>query len=268
MELDTLQQTKDYITSEAKTGLQELSKSSHAEHTLWINIIAMSVWIFNKLLDMFTTKTEAMIKEQKMFLIPWYIEMIKSFQLNHKLRQNDDGTTGYDIIDPKARIIKHVSIRETTDGLSIKVAKEVDGELCGLNKSTNEFLQFKYYVEARKAPGTKINYVTLDADLLLYNIDVYIDALYVSSSSNNTVSNNVKAALTVYRDNLNYEGIVYVSELERSIIDAAGVITAKVKSISGKQGDMTESFDVKYILKSGYFNYDPNSTINIIQNDN
>lgn len=264
-ELETLQQCEEHITQKSKDKFGELSTSQNAEWLLWLKIIAFAVWVFNKCLNIFKQKVEATVKEERRFGISWYLTMIKAFQLGYTLRQNPDGTTSYDIIDSEARIIKQVSIRETVDGLSIKVAKEVDGELKGLDKSTDEFLQFKRYVEARKAPGTKTDLVTLDADILKYTLDVYFNPLYVSTDSNDSVTNNVRAKLNEYRNRLDYTGIVYVSELERKICEANGVVTAKIKSITGTQGAEVTDFDVRYVLKSGYFNYDVTSIINMIQ---
>lgn len=268
---NTLAACREAVESKSRERFSDkLDTSGASEWGLWIGILSYCIWIFNNILNLFKRDVEASIQSKKMFLLPWYAKMIKEFQLGDSLVTDKSGITSYPVVDEKKRIIKHVTIRETTEGLSIKVAKEIDDngvkKLAPLNRATDEFIQFKRYVENRKAPGTKIEYISLGPDVIYLDADIYYDSLYIPMSGDNAVDSvkgNVLKTLEEYKESLGYEGIIYVSDLEKRLSDTDGVVTAKINLIKGTQGSAVTTFDVAYILKSGYFNFDDSVVVNM-----
>jgi len=260
----TIDEIKQSMLDRQPAKFAELSTSNTAEWGLWVDVVAYAIWLFEGVLVLFKQGIEALLSTKKPGSLSWLAEKAYEFQYGYDLEVDENGILRYPITDESAKIIKRVSASESNGVVSLKVAaKDSEGDLVPLSTDTGELLSFQRYIDNIKYAGTKIDIVSLAADIIKYNVDLYFNPVYQES----TVLDNIIEKLEEYRVNLNFNGIVYRTDFLNSILSAAGVVSAKINLMEGTQGGNTATIDVKYLLVSGYFNYDDGSEFLFINNN-
>jgi len=255
----TTQEIYDGLAAKRAEYIPEVSSTSEAaDWKIWLWVFAYSIHLFELVMDILKVDVETKLANKQPGSLEWYIDKAKGFQLGYSMAVNTKGVLTYAIIDTAAQIIKHASATEQDGGVFLKVAKYDDAEnLVPLSLTNGEFLQFQRYIENVKFAGTGITITTLPADVIAYQITVYYDPAYLPDS----VQQSVIDRLETFRLELGFEGLFYSSDFVKAILEVPGVKTAKVNSLTGTQGVITQVIDVSYLVEAGYFNFDENSVI-------
>lgn len=260
----TIDEIKQSMYDRQPSKFAELSTSNSAEWDLWVDVVAYAIWLFEGILSIFKADAEDKLTKIKPGTLDWLVEESYKFQYGYDLEVDEKGFLKYPIIDESAKIVKRVSASEADGVITLKVAKyDAQSNLAPLSVDEGELIQFQRYINNIMYAGSKINMVSLEGDSIKYTIDVYFNPVY----QENTVTDNILAKLTEYKLGLNNKGLVYRTEFLNKILEAEGVVTAKITLLEGTSGVNTESIDVKYLLVAGYFNYDATSVLNLINNN-
>ncbi|MBN2814993.1 MAG: hypothetical protein JXQ80_13000 [Bacteroidales bacterium] len=256
--------------TEIKTSLvgnqPGLSTSSTAEWRIWVEIFAYAIWLFEVVMDVFRADVENQLSKKQPGTREWYSEKALAFQNGHTLTVDEWGVVGYAVTDTEAQIVKRASISEAGGTVTIKVAKinAETNELEPLNLTDGEYLNFQRYMDAVKFAGTAVEYRSLPADVVEYDISVYYDPLYLPSE----VEANVLAALAAFRTALSFDARLYKTDFVTAVQAVAGVKSVKVNSMTiiPEEGEPVV-LDVVEELESGYFNFSDDSVIEMINID-
>ncbi len=229
-------------------------------------IFAYAIWLFEVVMDVFRTDVEGQIARKQPGTREWYSEKSLAFQNGHTLTVDEWGVVGYAKVDDAAQIVKRASISEAGGTVTIKVAKidSETNELEPLSLTNGEYLNFQRYMDAVKFAGTAVEYRSLPADLVLYDISVYYDPLYLPSDVETRCIESVQA----FRTAMGFDTRLYKSDFVNAIQAVAGVKSVKVNSMTviPAEGDPV-LLDVVQELESGYFNYSEESLINMVNID-
>lgn len=259
--IQTINDINEELQAEARAKIPGLSNSSVAEWKLWTYIMSVAVRLIQIITKNFVEEVNNKLLYQRQGTLKWYAEMAKKFQYGHNLIIKDDGTVGYKIDDPASRIVAVVSVVESfqDNSLKIKVARLVNNTLA---EFTNEQrIAFSNYIENIKFAGTKIDIISTNPDLIFYNIDIYYNLAYDPE----LLRSNIINALNEFRNNIDFNGIIYKQKLVDSLLHIEGVVTIDLKSLRYKNTNQHEYQDIniKYETYAGYFNYDDESIINL-----
>jgi hypothetical protein len=253
-------------------GLDSTSQS--AIYNLIFYITALSISIFEQILDVFKADVDKIRLDSYAATAPWWSYWMKKFQYapgdpdRGVLVIGEDLIPKYTIVDTTKQIIKYVSVKQSTASkqLNIKVAKDVGGEPAQLNQ--DELAAAQYYTNEIQPAGLFINTISFPPDILSGTFDIYYNGLYVQS----VVEQNVRDAIQLYLRNLPFDGTVYLLKLIDTIQNNVfGVENVVCSAISGT-GDnesphsfIEPSTQQRYVTKSGYIQVDDaNLILNLI----
>lgn len=256
-------QTKQYWQSKIDTEVNTLlglSTSASAEWKIWRDAIVSVVMILEAIVDAFKDDTLDYVDNQRYGTKSWYKSICKEFQYPGSLSVKD-GRVGYAAVDPTKQIIAAASVRDQAkDGLVVKLAKSSNGNLVPL--SSAELTSFRSYFNARKILGTVSQIFSMTADSIYYDVIIEYDPLYGSSQ----VQAAVEDLLLNYRDNYEFDGLFYRADLIKQIMEVPGVVNLHFEDleITHPSGDL-EVISNMVELDSGYFVYDSNCNIEMVQ---
>lgn len=240
-----------------------LSTSTAAEWRGWVEIFAYAIYLFEVVMDVFRADVEAQLSKKQPGTLEWYSEKALAFQNGYTLQVDQWGVVGYAVEDAAAKLVKHASVSEADGTVTVKVAgiDSDTNELQPLSLTNGEFLNFQRYMEKIKFAGTATEYRTLPADVVMYDVNVYFDPLYLPTD----VETRLIAALLAFRTDIGFDARLYRSEFVNAIQAVEGVKTVKVNSMTvmPSVGEPVE-LDVVLELESGYFNFSDESVITMI----
>ena len=245
----------------------ELSASAAAEWRMWTHCMAYCIHLFEVALDHFKDEMDTDAKREVAGSLTWYRKKCYDFQDGYELSfSTTTGLLEYDTADAAAQVVKVASVSVSdTNTLVIRVATlDNNGETVPLTSQQTQ--NFKDYIDAIKFAGTKTQVISTDADLVRYSIQVWYDPAYPAES----VRANVLASLTALRTSQDFGGIIYRHEILEAVTSVAGVVTAKIVSLSrkGSEDSSWTDIDTASRLHAGYFNYDTgHCTLTLISNN-
>jgi len=250
----TLDQIKEEMDA---NNTLSLSSSAVAEWKLWRNIVAIAIWTFENILDIFKSQIDAALASKQLGTPNWYVNVTKQYQTEGNLIVNSFGQIVYDILKPDKQIVTNVSVTETEEGVvSMKVAKQENGVLAPLTNAELGLLE--QYLTEIKYCGTRIALTSVNSDLIKYDLLIYFD----HANNLSELKDKVDAVILAYKTNLNFNGIFYSTAFLDAIYKVPGVLAVKVNELQGKSSIGTyEEIDPIYELISGYFNYDASSVL-------
>lgn len=243
-------------SKDSNTSLSSLNSTSSfgiANSIFWICATAIS--IHEQIYDVFTSEIEAkkaVIHGQTGLW--WNDKMINSFQFDPTdtdksiLVIDDNLNYYYPVVDATKRIIKYSATSAVSRQVTIKVAKD-DGSGNPAQLTSDELLAALSFVNSIQDAGTLINTISLPADLLLVNFNIYFNAQYGQA----TVLSNVKIAIQTYLQNLRFDGVIQILKLIDQIETVPGVTDILLVSAQAKsEADAYQLFDRQYFTKAGY----------------
>lgn len=204
----------------------------------------------------------------------WYQEQAFKFQYGDPLTwlTNADGSGkyGYAVVDATKQIVNRCAAIETGDQILIKAAIFSGGVLRKL--TAPELTAFLAYYKKIKMPGPQLICISLDADLVQLEADIYFDGL----ADLPTLQANVGAAVDTYfagisglGGNDSFNGILNLNQLTDAMQAVRSVVDPRLTRVQIKSGANPYT-DVagERGLVAGYCKIDPayplTATINYI----
>lgn len=242
---------------EAESGLDALdSTSATAIWRLWAYVIATVMFTLETLWDLFKGEIEGIFATQRPGTLLWYRATCLAFRYGVGLVVNN-GRIGYPVDNTTPPLLAQCSVREAADGLVIKIAKDVSGELQPL--STEESNSFNSFISSVKYAGTQIRVVNSPANLLKLQLTIYYDPL-IFKPNGERISDSARAvdhAIGSYLRFLPFDGRLKITSLIDKIMNVDGVQDCHVALIAHKyENYQYEPIQVSHIPESGYFKID------------
>lgn len=233
--------------------------------SLIFDIVAVAIFLFEKILDQHKTEIDAAIYEQKSGTARWYRNMALAFQYGFDLTVDTDkfdnlGFTQDQIDDSK--IIKYCSVKESLESnrLTVKVAGESGDLLVPLEGDAQA--SFEEYLKEIKYAGVKIVVVNNPADQLQLDMAIYRDPLVLDENGTSILlgTNPVELAVKSYMKALPFNGELVLNDLIEKLRAVDGVNNAHIVNATSSYYDTVTAdygnyapINVKTIPVSGYF---------------
>ncbi len=224
----------------AQTLLNDLTSSSKVG--IWREfafLIAVAIWIHEKLWDAFKSEVDAIVAAAIPGTARWYRNMCLLFQLEDTMIYQDYKFQ-YDPVDSDKRIIARASATEQGGDVLLKVAKEQDGSPVKLEP--DELLAFQSYIAKIKFAGTWCNVVSADPDLLNVSMQVHYDASLLNAAGellSQPGAKPVEDAINAYLAALPWDGVFMNNALIDAVQAAPGVVDCVLSSAQAKANAAT-----------------------------
>lgn len=241
------------------------SPSQTSKWNLFLYVVAVCIAVFEQILDIRNATVESLVAASKPSS-PAYIkhQVLNVFQYSATVPQTlilSDFAPTYSIIDSALRIVTRCAVTTVMPGfIDIKVAK---GTTTPTALSGGELSALSTFLDAIIPPGVTYNIISTTAD----RIYVEADVTYTGTFSP-TIEASVKTALNDFYASLstdiNFNGVVLVSDIESIIKNVDGVKDVVVKKVYAREssaafGDSTKVMDLSlgvniasYQLYAGY----------------
>lgn len=236
----------------------DLTNSSTGIWMLFINAVVSCIYLFELIMDLFKSDIELLVASKRIGSRPWYVAQAKAFQLGDNLIFSADGKIYYPVIDETKQIIKRANAIQDADVLTIKVAKLSGDDLSPL--TTEELLQFQKYINDVMIAGTKMQVVTLIADVIYVEANIYYNPIYSAAQVNEALDN----ALFLFKSTFEFDNYFIVNDFIDYIRNIDEVQDIVISVIEGSSGGDTVAISRSYEIKSGYFNFDDTSVFTLI----
>ena len=254
---------KIYGLDRSKTFEDQFSKVSF--ESVLIDIIAITIYTFENILDKHYSDVTQKLTEEKAHTARWYRSKALAFQLGFDLKTdsdefNNDGYSAEQIEESK--IVKYAAVVEAENDsrLIVKIAGETDGELNRLNEQ--QVASFKTYMQEVRDAGVKLTVINYEADKLFLDLQINYDPLVLSANGQHLINANfpVVDAIKAYMKELPFNGELVLAHLVDKLQQVEGVRIPTIMSASTSWIDEnTNSYGdpigiaVKAIPVSGYF---------------
>lgn len=239
------------------------SGSKVATWRLWLWIVAFASWLVESLFEVHKNEIEAIMSAKVPHTLRWYAEESKKFQYGYSMVW-DGYCYAYETIDTDAQIIKYAAASQSGGTINLKVAKKDESGLIPL--TAEEKAAFETFWNYWRDAGVNIEVISMPADLLKIDMTIVRDRLVLNSNNQLLRDTNIYPiddAIDNFISNLEFNGILRLSELAAAIKAAEGVVDVKINSAQWKPSTATEytNIDMEIIPDSGYFKIDVSSTI-------
>jgi hypothetical protein len=250
------------------------STSQSAIWRLWVNVFAAVQNVNEQLWDVKQTELEKIAAESVAGTAAWLQRQVLNFQFGDQIVVNPNYSVSYPVTDASKRIVSRCSVKQLPEDrvVLVKVAKGTQSALQPLAQPERDALTS--YVHKVQFAGTYITVISLEADRLTADIDVFFDAEYVQS----VVKANVVVAINEFLKNLEFDGVLHKNQLQNAIEAVPGVLDLTINGLVARpyltsRNDPTVTpFERIYETDAGYIiaetdtGYTLNDTINMIPN--
>ena len=230
------------------------SGSKVAVWRLWAWVTAAAIWVHENLWDAFKAEVDAIVAAAIPGTAQWYRNMCLLYQHGDNMVYSNYKYQ-YATTDTDKQIIKRASATEQGGNVLIKVAKESGG--CPVKLTTEELEAFTEYIDKIKFAGTFCPVISQDADLVNLDIEVHYDPQVMNSSGELLSDTSVKPAedaINNYLANIEWNGVMKVSGIFETVMDATGVDDLVINSVEAKaSGESTyNTVERSYSTVAGY----------------
>jgi len=244
---------------EANADLAVINTSSKTSiYRLWAFITAVAIFTVETLFDLLPAEIQGILSTQKIGRLLWYQAIAKAFQYGDSLQVNENGTVSYATIDATKQVISQCAVTENADGVSIKIATEINGELSPL--PTDQQNAFQVYMQKAKIAGIHLFIINQAANKLKIIGTVYFNPLLINPDGTLIAdgSRPVDAAVIVFLKNMPFGGVLRRNSLISAILAAEGVTDFQLTSLQYRVNDAGVYADilVSHIPYSGYYKID------------
>ena len=179
----------------------------------------------------------------------WLAQTALAFRDGATISLNTE-TYRYEYVsDAGQRVIDRVSVSTADATTTLKLAKSGTEGLQPL--SASQLTAFQSYISRQQWAGTRINVVSLPADELWVQADVYYDANIQSADD---LRADLDAAVNDFFENIGFDGRFLVSAYVDAIQSIPGVVDVQTILVQARpNGGTFERVDRVYDPASGYF---------------
>ncbi|MDR2886435.1 MAG: hypothetical protein LBV26_00270 [Bacteroidales bacterium] len=218
-----------------------------------INIFAGAQAVTEAILENDRAQVQSIIENNRIGTGPWYVSLAKQFQWSDSdtyflAVDPETGIVHYNKTVPENRIITQAAYIENEGRIILKVASGARGNLHRL--TYRQQLGLENYLLQMKIAGITVDVVSMEADELEVDCDVYYSPSYDVSQLQNAIT----AELDRYGMMLNYNGVIYRTDAVSTIKGVPGVVDVAVNGLYGLQGENRQEITRAYTTFSGYFN--------------
>lgn len=199
--------------------------------------VAVAIYTFEVLLD--TAKIEL---QDIADTIPagnpkWVQTQIKNFQYGDVVTFVDN-VPAYNPVTPANRIVTQCSVVQSSGGIvTIKVAKGTVPSLAPLAGAELSALKDYYYgtqtSEGIGFAGVKTNFISLDADRIYLEGEVYYSGQYVSTTVKANVITAINEFLASFTDEA-FDGTIFINRITDAVENVDGVVYVKWISVKAR----------------------------------
>jgi len=211
------------------TTFDSVFASSSLESILFY-IVAVCCYGLEYLFGVHLTEVAAYETKMRVGTKEWWRQLCFSFQLGDSLEFNSSTNTyEYPTIDETAKIIEYVDVRETTNGLTILIAKD-DGTGSPEKLDTVDLTErnaFDAYIKKVKIAGIPLSWNSYDADQVKITLVIKYDPLVLDASGQliGTTTKPVDAAVETYLQTIPFgSGIMNKTQIIDTIQAVEGVV--------------------------------------------
>jgi hypothetical protein len=260
----------EVLTLSEQNSLTNLTSTSKVSiWRLWVYIVAFTVWTLEKIYDTFKIEIEETIALNQIGTPSWYRTKMLQFQLGFELTNMGtyDNTNELQSVVLASKIIKQSVVEELGGRLRIKVATVINGELSPL--SWPQITAFIEYAEKIKYAGTRLIFVSRNADDFKTNYTIYYDPLILDAYGQRLDGTNnepVQDAIKEYLKNLEFNGEFINTKLTDFLQGVEGVKEPVKNASFAKYGAFPYvEINEFYIADAGYMKLDMiNTTIQFL----
>jgi len=225
-----IQQTMlDAVAADDILKDQLTSQSKRAIYRLWTFIVAVACAVLEQLADAWREDIESTVAAAPPGSPLWLQDQVFKFQystLTPQVVQLINLAPVYPIIDESLRIVTRCSVTtDISNTVTIKVAKgDTPAPLDSL-----ELAALQSYVNTIGVAGPDYNAVSLEADRVYVEADIYYNGLFSS-----VIKGNVILAIENYLAGIPFNGRVKVDDLRQAIRAVSGVNDVVFKNVSAR----------------------------------
>lgn len=230
----------------------ELFSAVSVESVLF-HIVASSIWLLEKIWDIYRIELEAKVESCYVSSIAWYHHKALEFQLGDSL-VFDEHTYSfrYPTIDESRRIVKNVAIRETIiNDLTTLQVYFSDADKQPLKEAEKK--AFELYMHEVGAAGTHYEFISREPDQLRVGLEIYYDPLVIDRTGTRLKGQGkpVEEAIKTYVNSLEYGGVLYASKLVDMLQTIEGVKDVVLFGMALQDNDGNTSDEDARKLESG-----------------
>ena len=252
----SIEEIRDSILTEKTNHPELVAMNSSSVTALWrliVYVVAVVIWIHEKLWDVHKAEVEGIAARAVPGTTRWFQYITLQYQTGYTLEWNPDLLQyEYSQIDEVAMIVQRAAVREIGGTVRVKVAK-LNG-LIPEPLSAPEKLGVESYLSKVKPAGTFVDVVSLDPDYLRLQLKVYYDPNVQAT----VVQAAVEKAVNAYIENLPFDGDLRLTHLIDAVQLVEGVEDPIVTNSEARYGALPFfQFDESYIPQAGYMAIDP-----------
>lgn len=223
------QQILDNVAADDVLKDQLTSQSKRAIYRLWAFIVATAVGILEQLMDAYKVIVEALVASAAPGSPLWVQDRVFKFQystITPQIIQLINLAPAYPVVDPSLRIITRCSVTtDLSNAVTVKVAKgTTPAPLDSLEKDA-----LTSYIKTIGVAGIDYNVVSLDADRVYIEGDIYYTGLFSA-----VIKGNVILAIQNYLAGIPFNGRVKVDDIRQAIRAVVGVQDVVLRNVSAR----------------------------------
>ena len=263
----TIQEINESIINNIRSREELDGLTSGSAAAIWrmiVYVVAVAIAAFENMNDAFRAEIQELVSQLRPHTLRWYQQKALDFQLGFDLV---DGDVVYDNtgIDPDivfdSKIVEYASVSERGTTLVIKVAQGTIRPL-----SASELEAFTAYINEIKDAGIRIEIISVPADVIRGEIDIYYDPTILDSLGrrlDGTFPNPALAAIQGYTQNIRFNGQFFTSFMGDSLQAVDGVEAYYVRRLEiARDGDPNYvTVEATHSPFSGFVRVDQDSDI-------
>ena len=270
-------QIQNQILAEVANQPALAGLTSTSQTSIWrmfVNVVSSALMVNEQLWDVKQIELEAIAAQAVAGTASWLQRQVLNFQFGDQIQVNQNYKVSYPTTDLAKRIVSRCSVKQlpASREVLVKVAKGSQNALQPLTQTEKDALTS--YVSKLQFAGTYITVISLEADRLVADLNIYYDAEYVQS----VVKAGVIDAINTFLKNLEFDGVLYKTKLVDAIQTVPGVVDVVVNGlitrpfVINRNDPSVTAFERIYETDAGYViadtapGYTLNDTINMISN--
>ena len=190
---------------------------------VWIYITAVSISVFEQLLDAFKVDIESVVSQAVPATPSWIQKMLKYFQYGDTILLDDNLAFYYENINDSKKIITRSSV--TTNANKTVLIKVAKGSIPTFLDSSEKSALNSYLQDILPA-GVAFNLISVAGDKLEIGANIYVDSQYID-----TIKAVIITAIENYLSSLDFDGKIKVSAVQDVIQGVQGVKDVVITNI-------------------------------------